>query len=112
MKMLTNDSKLPWGISLLIIGVLYLFKKMNIFPYAVEDFIFDWKNLLILLGVVFLLFQKKQRIGSIALIAVGMLFYLTELIRWDKITDFIWPLILITTGGALVYAAIIKNKNE
>lgn len=109
---MSNDTKLPWGISLLIIGAMFLFREMDIFPVTVENFIFDWKNILILLGIVFLIFYKKKRIGSIILIAIGLFFYFGELIRWEKIADFIWPLLIIVLGGVLVYAAIIQNKNQ
>jgi hypothetical protein len=55
-----------------------------------------------------LLTHSNRTIG-IVLIAVAMLFRISDIINWTRhVSDFIWPLLLIVAGGILVYG--VKKK--
>jgi len=98
-----KDSRLAWGVSLLIFGIIFLVKQLNIIPEELHGYIFDYKNYPLIIGVIFLLFHKNKSIGLV-LIVVGILFRLSDIIRLTQhISDFIWPVLLIIAGAILVF---------
>jgi len=105
-----KDNRLAWGISLLVFGFIFLFRHLNIFPPSVEDIIFDLKNYLLVLGVIFLFAHNNKNIG-IVLIVLGLLFRLSDIIRWTQhISDIIWPFLLIFAGVIVIFGNM-KKKN-
>lgn len=106
---LQKDSRLAWGISLLIFGIIFLVRQLNILPDAVANLIFDFKNYPLIIGVIFLATHKNKNIGFV-LIVVGLLFRLSDIIRWTQhISDFIWPLLLIVAGAILIFGNKMKK---
>jgi hypothetical protein len=103
-----KDSRLSWGITLLVFGFLFLLRQLHILPAEVEQYVFDFKNYPLIMGIIFLLTHSNRTIG-IVLIAVAMLFRISDIINWTRhVSDFIWPLLLIVAGGILVYG--VKKK--
>ncbi len=99
-----KDSKLAWGLSLLVFGVLFLVRQLNILPETVTDLIFNFKNYPLILGVIFLIAYKNKTAG-IVLIAVSVLFRLSEIIRLTQhVSDFIWPVLLIVAGVLVIFS--------
>lgn len=98
-----NDNRLAWGITLLVFGVLFLVRQLHIIPSEISEIIFDFKNYPLIIGVIFLLAHSNKNIG-IVLIVLGLLFRLSDIIHWTRdISDFIWPVLLITAGALLVF---------
>lgn len=101
---LQKDNRLAWGISLLVFGCIFLIRQLNILPAGLSDIVFDFKNYPLIVGVIFLLAHKNKNIGLV-LIVVGLMFRLSDIIRWTQhISDFIWPLLLIIAGAILIFA--------
>lgn len=106
---MTKDNRMAWGVSLLVFGIMFLINQLNLLPPAVSDFIFDIKNYLFILGIIFLIYHKNKNIG-IVLLVVGVLFRLNNIIDWTKnISNYIWPVLLIVAGGILIFG-ISKGK--
>jgi hypothetical protein len=100
---LQKDNRLAWGITLLVFGLLFLVRQLNIVPEEYASMIFDFKNYPMIIGLIFLVAHKNKTIGLV-LIAVGILFRLSDIIRLtENISDFIWPLLLIAAGAVLVF---------
>lgn len=100
---LQKDSRLAWGITLLVFGILFLINQLDILPGNLSSLIFDFKNYPIIMGVIFLLTHKNKNIGLV-LIIVGLLFRISDIIRWTRhISDLIWPVLLIIAGIILVF---------
>jgi len=98
-----NDNRLAWGITLLVFGVLFLVRQLQILPSEITEVIFDFKNYPLIIGIIFLLAHSNKNIG-IVLIALGLLFRLSDIIHWTKhISDLIWPVLLIIAGAVLVF---------
>ncbi len=109
---MTKDSRLPWGISLLVFGVAFLIRQLGILSPEVEDIVFDLRNVLLVLGIIFLLTYRNKSIGII-LTAIWSLFYLKDIIIWSrKISDLIWPVLLIAAGALLIFSSKESKKNE
>ncbi|MEI8086141.1 MAG: hypothetical protein WCG93_07990 [Paludibacter sp.] len=100
---LKNDNRLAWGITLLVFGVLFLLRQLQIIPSEIAVYLFDFKNYPLIMGIIFLLSHSNKSIG-IVLIVVGLLFRLSDIIQLTRhVSDYIWPLLLITAGAILVF---------
>jgi hypothetical protein len=98
-----KDNRLAWGITLLVFGTLFLIRQLHIIPPQISDYIFDFKNYPVIIGIIFLIFHANKNIG-IVLIALGLLFRLSDIIQFTRhISDFIWPVLLIVAGAVLVF---------
>ena len=109
---MSKDSRFPWGISLLVFGIFFLIRQLGIFSPEVDDLIFDLRNVLLVVGVIFLITYRNKAIG-IVLISIWALFYLKDLILWSRnLSDFIWPLLLIAAGALLVVSGKGNKKDS
>ena len=98
-----SDNRLAYGVTLLVFGCLFLIRQLHIIPAELSNIVFDFKNYLLIIGIIFLLCHSNKNIGFV-LIVVGLLFRLSDIIHWTKdISDFIWPVLLITAGALLVF---------
>jgi len=98
-----KSSNMAWGITLLLFGFLFLLRQLQIVPPEVGAILFDIKNFPLIAGVIFLFFHPSSSIG-IVLLAVGVLFRLSEIIAWTKnFSEFILPVLLIVAGGILIF---------
>jgi hypothetical protein len=98
-----NDNRLAWGVTLLVFGCLFLIRQLHVMPAELANIVFDFKNYPLIIGIIFLLCHSNKNIGFV-LIVVGLLFRLSDIIHWTRdISDFIWPILLITAGALLVF---------
>jgi hypothetical protein len=98
-----NDNRLAWGVTLLVFGCLFLIRQLHVMSAELANIVFDFKNYPLIIGIIFLLCHSNKNIGFV-LIVVGLLFRLSDIIHWTRdISDFIWPVLLITAGALLVF---------
>lgn len=104
-----KDNRLAWGITLLLFGLLFMLRQLNILPPDISEMVFDFKNYPLIIGIVFFFTHKNKTIGLV-LITVGLLFRLSDIIRLTQnISDFIWPSLLIIAGAIMVFG---KSKGR
>jgi len=101
------NRSIAFGILLVVAGVIFLLGNLDILPYAVSDFLFNWKGLLLLIGFS-VLFSDENRLPGIILIAFSTLLltgdYLEEYFNIDFLSwEVLWPTFIIV-GGLLVIA--------
>lgn len=98
-----NDNRLAWGVTLLVFGILFLIRQLQILPDDFAKIAFDFKNYPLIIGLIFLLCHSNKNIGFV-LIIVGILLRLSDIIHWTRdISNFIWPILLIIAGAVLVF---------
>ena len=98
-----KNSRMAWGVTLLVFGCLFLIRQFHVLPPQLEEYIYDFKNYPLIMGVIFLIFNSNKNAG-IVLIVVGLLFRLSDIISITRhISDYIWPTLLIIAGGILVF---------
>lgn len=98
-----KENHLAWGITLLVFGILFLIRQLQLIPHEAADVIFDFKNYPLIMGVIFLLFHSNRTIG-IVLVVVGLLFRLSDIIMLTRhVSDYVWPLLLIIAGAIIVF---------
>ena len=104
-----KDSRLAWGISLLLFGVMFLLRQLGIFSPEIASVVFDFKNFPLIIGAIFLIWHKNKSVGMV-LVVVGLLLRLQEIIHWTKnLSEFVWPLLLIA-AGIILLLGVRKGK--
>lgn len=86
------------GLILILAGFFLLLRNTNIFPYFIDEIIFSWQMLLIMIGLVVTIGGSNKTPGIIVM-AVGAFFLIpeifSEIFRTYKI---FWPALFITAG--------------
>lgn len=98
-----NNKHLTLGIVLIAVGIAFLLKNLNILPdFFVHNF-FNWKSLLIAIGVAQILTSDKPIMG-VALIAVGGFFILPDIFHFPfNFRHLFWPVIFIFIGAYILF---------
>ncbi|MCK7542215.1 MAG: cell wall-active antibiotics response protein [Marinilabiliales bacterium] len=94
------------GILLIIAGLILMVKKSSVLPepldHFIDDIIFSWQMLLIVIGVITLTGSDNKTPG-IVLIAVGGFFMIPELFTdFFRSFNFFWPALFIVIGVVLL----------
>lgn len=104
-----DNYKYPVGILLIFLGILFFLKQTGILPDGIADVLFDWRNVPIYAGAVFL-FARNLRVALI-LFAIGALTHISNLIAWSKdYSQFVWPVIIIVVGIILLLSSKMSKK--
>jgi len=94
----TTDSRLVIGILLIVLGGLLMASTFGMVDWNLSYYIFSWKTLLILIGVV-LITNKQRKVAGTILIVLGITFWIPALfdvnVRFHQV---FWPMILIGVG--------------
>ncbi|MBN1652121.1 MAG: hypothetical protein JW857_12380 [Bacteroidales bacterium] len=100
---MNSNGRVVTGIVILVVGLLFLFRNMNILPPGLGYYIFSWKTLLIAIGALNLLFSNNRTAGFI-LITVGVVFWIPDIFVLPFHTSrLIWPLAIIAVGLFMLF---------
>lgn len=89
---------LALSLFLLITGTALLMKNLGIIPSVLPDYIFSWKTLLLLLGLVFTIIQKEKTAG-IVLASVGFYFLIPDIWNINPVeAGLFWPILFMAAG--------------
>ena len=90
------------GVTLIVVGVLWMMNNLELLPDSLFDVVFSWQMLLVLIGGYLLALRKWLAGGIVA--AVGLCLLLIDQFDWriplDKIAV---PMILIAVGLSVVF---------
>ena len=90
------------GVTLIVVGVLWMMNNLELLPDSLFDVVFSWQMLLVLIGGYLLALRKWLAGGIVA--AVGLCLLLIDQLDWriplDKIAV---PMILIAVGLSVVF---------
>jgi len=100
----SSSSRLVIGIVLVIAGLFLFLRNTNIFPVFIEDILFSWQMLLILIGLIITV-GGSNRTPGIILMAVGGFFLIPELFYeiFGRYRIF-WPALFIAAGILIIFA--------
>ncbi len=101
-----TSNRLIIGILLIIAGLILIVKKSTVLPepldHFIDDIIFSWQMLLIVIGVITLAGSDNKTPGII-MIAVGGFFLIPELFNdFFRSFNFFWPALFIVIGVVLL----------
>ncbi len=104
-----KDSRLAWGVTLLLFGILFLLKQLGVFSPEVASIIYNSKNYPVYIGVIFLICYSNKSVGLI-LLGIGLLLRLSDIIKFTaEFSNYVWPALLIVAGVILVFG-VKKGK--
>jgi predicted membrane protein len=91
------------GIVVIIIGVVFLADNFGYISETIANFLFNWKMLLIIIGIVQLTTERHKVSGVITLL-IGAIFLLPEIFDFAfSFWKLIWPVVIILVGVALIF---------
>ncbi len=85
------------GLVFLAIGITLILDNFGFIPYRVSYHIFQWENILILIGGVLLATRQNKVVGSI-LIGLGAFFSFDHWFHIDVNIFDLWPLVFVVAG--------------
>ncbi|GEM_PF-7024280 len=98
-KKLLNDSWVAWGVTLVVIGALYLIKSLKIFD--ADCFLFQPKNFLLYAGIIFLA-CRSYVLGGLWLI-FGALAHMDMILKVvEKHPGQVFPILIIVIGIVVI----------
>ncbi len=96
------DRKLIAAIVLIAAGVLLMLNTFNIVQIQLWEYIFDWRTIIIGIGLV-LLASPNHRVAGYILIGLGLVFWVPTAFGTDiGFRQVFWPVILIAIGLIII----------
>lgn len=85
------------GLVFLIIGSFLILNNLGIIPWQFRHYIFQWENILILIGAVLVISRQNVKVGGV-LIGLGIFFSFDHWFNiYVSIFD-LWPLVFVVAG--------------
>ncbi len=101
--------RMYFGIFLILIGLIWIAKRLDMIPDRLDDLLISWQMLLIGIGV-FSLLGGNRTSGTI-LIVIGGFFLIPDLFNIPyEIRRIGWPLLIV--GGGLIMLFRHRRKDE
>lgn len=95
------NKRVLFGFFLILLGVFWIFLKLDIIPDSWQDILISWKMLLIGIGVFSLIGGNKT--SGIILIFIGAFFMIPDIVHIPYgLRRIGWPLLIIGIGVALL----------
>jgi predicted membrane protein len=97
------DRRIWLGIGAILLGLLFLANNFGVLAYEIRHYILRWEVLLMFLGIVFIMGQRKRSTGIILLV-IGGVFYLRDFLHFQfNFWEIFWPGILILAGLMIIF---------
>ncbi|MGW8122657.1 LiaI-LiaF-like domain-containing protein [Roseivirga echinicomitans] len=94
------------GLIFILIGTVFLLDNLDIISFHFRRYIFQWENILIIIGAVLILNKENVKVGGI-LMGIGILLNLDEWFNLDVDIFDLWPLVFVVAG----FAIVSRNRN-
>lgn len=106
------ETRVGFGILLVAVGGLFLMRNFNLIPYEIERYIFNWKMLLVGIGLISLI-TSESKVPGIVLIAVGSFFLLPEIFDLSfRFRQLFWPAIIVLIGFLIIFRRSTPAKRH
>ncbi len=108
-----KDKRLLLGFVLVLVGSALMLRYLDLIPWDLPYYVFSWKSLLILLGIVLLTSEKNKTTGTI-LFVIGSVFLLADIFNQEfwEVVRFVIPLVLIIAGVAILIRRQSYSKDD
>ena len=85
------------GLVFLGIGAILILRNLGLIPWSVYHYIFQWENILIVIGAILAITKQNVRVGYI-LIGLGLFFSLDHLFHINVNIFDLWPAVFVVAG--------------
>ncbi|OEK03379.1 hypothetical protein BFP97_18435 [Roseivirga sp. 4D4] len=89
------------GIIFITIGLVFAMNNFDIIPWHVRRYIYQWENILMLVGIFLILTDENKRVGGI-LFAIGLIFVIDDWFYIDVSIWDLWPIVFIIIGVTII----------
>ena len=106
-----QQERVSWiGVSLVVVGIAFLYRKLEWQLFDIPDFLYSWEYLLVIIGTI-LLFSGNR--SGIAVLLVGLFFIFTDEFFFI-IREFhqYWPVVLIIIGVSLLVRSSRRSRRN
>lgn len=96
-----------WGIVLVVLGVLYLLRNLELINFEIPDQVFSWKIIFVVFTINALLSQKWNTAflwGGFSLILYAEVLFNVQPFQFK----YLWPIIIILIGLAIMGKVKLK----
>jgi predicted membrane protein len=98
----TLDGKLIAAVILIAAGALLMLNTFNVIHMSLWHYIFDWRTIVIAIGLV-LMSSQNHRVTGYILIGLGLVFWVPSFFGTDiRFHQVFWPIILIAIGLVII----------
>ena len=105
-----NTGRAILGIVLILIGIAFVGRTLNLIPHGIIHYIFSWQMILIILGIIFVSSDHNRTTGWILLV-LGLVFLIPDIIDISyPIRRLFWPSILIIVGVLIIVRSFSSNR--
>ncbi len=109
----SSKGRATGGIILILLGIILMLANFDIIQGNISHYIFNWKTILIVLGIIFIGAKDNKTSGYILLV-LGIIFWLPEFVGdyYISLGDVFWPSILIIIGILLItrHNGLLKHR--
>lgn len=106
------DTRNIAAILLIAIGGLLFLDTFDIVNFSVSNIIFNWKTILIIIGV-FIVTTRDNTTPGYILIGIGVLFWLPSFADYNiRLYQVFWPLVLIAVGLVILTRRNVHGRNR
>lgn len=106
-----HHPRVAFGIFLIVLGIALLLAKNDVFHLGSTAAYFNWKTVMIFIGVLLLL--NLEFTGGFLLIAAGVWFLQDELFPNARETFdiYFWPIVIAVIGISFILSSFIRRKS-
>lgn len=105
-----NTNKLL-GLAFIVIGTLAVLSNFGLIPWRVRHYIYQWENILIIIGGFLILSDQNKRAGTILLV-LGLILVIDDWMWIDISIWDLWPLIFVFAGIHLIRRTTQKPEDK
>ncbi|NVJ46314.1 MAG: hypothetical protein HWE07_04275 [Cytophagia bacterium] len=98
------------GLIFVVVGTVVALGNFDLIPWRLRHYLFQWENILILIGGFLLVSDQNKKAGTVLLI-LGLVLVIDDWIRIDISLWDLWPLIFVFAGISLIRRTSGKPKD-
>lgn len=112
----TEDRSNILGIILVCVGGAFLLVNFNLLPVIIENLVFNWKGIILLIGLI-ILATKPNKLPGILMVGVASYFIIASYV-WQEyqinigMSRIFWPGLMISAGLLLLNKRKIEFKRK
>jgi len=92
------------GVILVLVGFFLVMRNTGIFPDFIDNVIFSWPMLLVIIGLVLTIGSSGGKTSGIIVLAVGAFFLIPHIFRETFDVNMFWPSIFIIIGVVFIFS--------
>lgn len=98
------------GLIFVVVGTVVALGNFDLIPWRLRHYIFQWENILILIGGFLLVTDQNKKAGTVLLI-LGLVLVIDDWVRIDISLWDLWPLVFVFAGIHLIRRTSGKPKD-